>query len=71
MKVLIAMRSYSADGFETPGTVEYDLWVNVISGWNCADHANINYSPRCMNQEGSYLDHKNAVGFYAEPFTSS
>ena len=57
---------YSADGFELTGTVEYDLWVNVISRLELRwDHANINYSPLGMNSEGSYLDHKNAVGFYA------
>ena len=56
----------SADGFELTGTVEYDLWVNVISRLELRwDHANINYSPLGMNGEDGYLDHKNSVGFYA------
>jgi hypothetical protein len=54
----------SADGFELTGTVEYDLWVNVISRLELRwDHANINQSPLDIN--GDYLDHKNSVGFYA------
>jgi hypothetical protein len=55
---------YSADGFELTGTMEYDLWVNVISRLELRwDHANINYSPLNVNDGG--VAHKNAVGFYA------
>ena len=55
---------YSADGFELTGTVEYDLWANVISRLELRwDHANINEVP--LDTGDSYLAHKNAVGFYA------
>ena len=55
---------YSADGFELTGTVEYDLWVNVISRLELRwDHANINEVPLFAGD--GYLLHKNAVGFYA------
>ena len=52
----------NADGFEVTGTMEYDLWANVMSRLELRwDHANINYSPI----GGDYLDHKDSVGLYA------
>jgi len=57
--------AYSADGFELTGTVEYDLWANVITRLELRwDHNNSNQSPFDVNDE-DYLAHKNAVGFYA------
>jgi hypothetical protein len=54
----------SDDGFELTGTVEYDLWVNVISRlelrWDHSSHAHMDFTG-----SGDGLDHKNAVGFYA------
>jgi hypothetical protein len=54
---------YGADGFELTGTVEYDLWVNVISRVELRwDHANQDYSS--FGDEGD-LGRRNAFGFYA------
>ena len=51
----------SADGLEFTGTLEYDMWANVISRLELRwDHANTNYSAL-----GDYLDHKDSVGLYA------
>jgi hypothetical protein len=54
----------SADGFELTGTVEYDLWVNVISRlelrWDHASHSH--YMPIAGELDHG---HGTAVGFYA------
>jgi hypothetical protein len=54
----------SDDGFELTGTVEYDLWVNVISRlelrWDHSSHAHMDFTG-----SGDGLDHGTAVGFYA------
>jgi hypothetical protein len=59
---------YSADGFELTGTVEYDLWANVISRLELRwDHANSDFSALdgfSHEQEGG-LFRRNAFGFYA------
>jgi hypothetical protein len=56
---------YGADGFELTGTVEYDLWANVISRLELRwDHLNSNNVPLGLNDEDG-VAHKNAVGFYA------
>ena len=51
----------SADGFEVTGTVEYDLWANVMSRLEVRwDHLDSNYTPF-----GGYVDNRNSVGLYA------
>ncbi len=55
----------SADGFELTGTVEYDLWANVISRLELRwDHSNSNLSPVDIGYESDPA-HTDAVGFYA------
>ncbi len=55
----------SNDGFELTGTVEYDLWANVISRlelrWDHASHNNTDTSDAPLGD----LEHGTAVGFYA------
>jgi len=51
----------SADGFELTGTLEYDLWANVVSRLELRwDHASHHY-----DIFSDYLDHTTSVGFYA------
>jgi hypothetical protein len=53
--------TFSADGYELTGTVEYDLWANVMSRLELRwDHANTHYS-----ELGDYLYVKDSVGLYA------
>jgi opacity protein-like surface antigen len=57
-----ASHTGNADGFELTGTVEYDLWANVISRlevrWDHASHHD--YMPIAGE-----TDYGTAVGFYA------
>jgi hypothetical protein len=52
--------------YSLTGTVEYDLWANVISRvearWDCADNANFGVS-QGLGQGG--LDHHSSFGLYA------
>jgi hypothetical protein len=51
----------SADAEELTGTMEYDLWANVISRLEARwDHANNNYSVF-----GDHLENQDSVGLYA------
>ena len=62
-------RTQSADGFELTGTVEYDLWANVISRLELRwDHINSLKNIDDVGFGGSGDDsitHRNSVGFYA------
>jgi hypothetical protein len=54
-------RTPSTDGFEVTGTVEYDLWANVITRVEARwDHANSDVSSL-----GDYLANRDSVGLYA------
>jgi hypothetical protein len=56
----------SADGIELTGTVEYDLWVNVISRLELRwDHLNSLNTGDSAFEDTTSITHKNAVGFYA------
>ena len=56
----------SADGFELTGTVEYDLWANVISRLEVRwDHADSHYSSITGPTDEGYLKNQDSVGFYA------
>lgn len=51
----------SADAYEVTGTIEYDLWANVISRLELRwDHLNSNY-----DQFGDYLDNRDSIGLFA------
>ncbi|HUB86580.1 MAG TPA: outer membrane beta-barrel protein [Verrucomicrobiae bacterium] len=56
-----------ADGYELTGTVEYDLWANVVSRLELRwDHANSHYSPLDPGDyNDSYIDNRDSLGFYA------
>jgi hypothetical protein len=54
-------RTDSADGFELTGTIEYDLWANVVSRLEVRwDHANNNDWAL-----GDYVENQDSLGFYA------
>ena len=60
--------SYTADGYELTGTVEYDLWANVVSRIEVRwDHDNTNVNPFDPANEADsiYVENKDAVGLYA------
>ena len=57
---------YSSEGMELTGTVEYDLWANVVSRleirWDRFGSVNTPYS---INDDAGPLANRDAVGFYA------
>ncbi len=57
--------NYSSEGMELTGTMEYDLWANVVSRleirWDRMGSVNTPYS---INESGP-LANRDAVGFYA------
>ena len=56
---------YSSEAMELTGTMEYDLWANVISRlelrWDRVGSLN---TPNAIDDSGS-IGHKDSVGFYA------
>jgi len=56
---------YSSEGFELTGTLEYDMWANVVSRlelrWDRFGSVN---TPEALADAGS-VDHRDAVGLYA------
>ena len=56
---------YSSEGFELTGTMEYDMWANVVSRleirWDRMGSVN---TPFSINDSGS-LDNRDSVGLYA------
>ncbi|MGA3285521.1 MAG: outer membrane beta-barrel protein [Verrucomicrobiota bacterium] len=58
-------RGYSSEAFEVTGTVEYDLWANVISRLELRwDRFGSFRTPEALMDVGR-VDNKYAVGFYA------
>ena len=64
--------SYSSEAFEVTGTMEYDLWANVVSRLELRlDHVGSFHTPYAINAasdnnyNGSNLANKTSVGLYA------
>jgi len=57
---------YSSEGWELTGTMEYDLWANVVSRlevrWDQTGSVN---TPESIYFDFDTLDHKYSVGLYA------
>jgi hypothetical protein len=56
---------YSTEAFEVTGTMEYDMWANVMTRLEVRyDHLGSYRSPEAIYADG-FSDRKDAVGFYA------
>lgn len=57
---------YSSEGFELTGTMEYDMWANVMTRLEVRyDHAGSYNTPVAIQDASNNFARKDSVGFYA------